>query len=72
MRRLIVSAALLATTSVGWLTLAGATHATEPAADDWNVRRTYVSTMYVDPTADVAAFASAGGCTVAAQDDSCA
>ncbi len=83
MRRIVVGTALWFATISGAIVGAGVSHAADaPAADDWPVRGTYVrSTMYID--VDVTtygraggiaanALASAGGCTAAATDDSCA
>jgi hypothetical protein len=82
MRRLAVGIALCFAAISGGIVGAGTAHATDrPAADDWPVGQTYVrSTMYVDwiavqynrRWADGVTLASAGGCTSAATDDSCA
>lgn len=72
MRRLTVGIALCFAAISGGIVGAGTAHATDrPAADDWSVRGTYVSRMYMD-YGDAYALASAGGCTAGAQDDSCA
>ena len=72
MRRLVIGTALWFATIGGAVALAGSNaHATAaPAVDDWPVSRTVVSQMYYDQNGY--ALASAGGCTAAATDDSCA
>jgi len=72
MRKIVVGTALWFGLISGAIFSAGVAAADRPAVDDWPVSRTYVrSTMYVD-SGDAYALASAGGCTAAATDDSCA
>jgi hypothetical protein len=71
MRRLVVGTALLFAALTGGVLAAGAARATEPAADDWPVSRTYASAMYVDDAAGsagepvLAAYAGCGSWTLA-------
>lgn len=72
MRRLVIGTALWFATIGSAVALAGsnAHAAAAPAIDDWPVSRTVVSQMYYDGPDQP--LASAGGCTSAATDDSCA
>lgn len=71
MRRIVVGTALLFASVAGGIAGAGAARADVPLTDDWPVGRTVASRMWIDGDY-YGALASAGGCTPAATDDSCA